>query len=137
MTVPVLGVGGVSTAEDVVKLIMAGATCVGVVGTGILKGVAVFDKLEADLRKWMEDNGVASLDEIRGCAQASMHRPPLYDRKAAVDAEACTGCGLCEKSCYAAAIAMVDKKATVDTGYCSGCGVCGSVCPARAIAVQE
>lgn len=135
VSVPVLGVGGVSTAEDVVKLIMAGATCVGVVGTAILKGVSVFDKLVADLEQWMADNGVKDLAEIRGCAQPSMHREPRKDLRAKVDAAKCTGCTLCEKSCYAAAITMADKKAQVGE-YCSGCGVCESVCPAKAITVR-
>jgi dihydroorotate dehydrogenase (fumarate) len=138
VSVPVLGVGGVTCAEDVIKLIMAGATCVGIVGTAILKGVGIFDKIEADLIKWMTDNGVNSLSEIRGCAQPYLHPTERYDLRAKVDKEKCTACGLCIKSCYAAALSRdAEKKAEVDYDYCSGCGVCMSVCPADAICVAE
>lgn len=136
VSVPVLGVGGVASAEDVLKLIMAGATCVGVVGTAILKGVSIFDKLEADLRKWMIENSVKNLAEIRGCAQPSMHRPADFASRAKVDEDLCTGCSLCEKACYSAAISIENKKAKVNYEYCTGCGVCGSVCPSEAIAVR-
>ncbi len=133
--VPVLGVGGVSAPEDVVKMILAGATCVGVVGTAILKGVSVFDTLVDGLENWMREHGVKNLDEIRGAAQPSMHRPQRTDLRAVVDAQKCTGCALCQRSCYAAAVEMQNKTATVGQ-YCSGCGVCESVCPAKAITVR-
>lgn len=136
VSVPVLGVGGVSTAEDVLKLIMAGATCVGVVGTAILKGVSIFDKLEKGLRDWMIENNVSDLDEIRGSALSTLHRQPNYDLRAKVSADKCTGCKLCEISCYANAISMVDKIAVVDYDYCTGCGVCNSVCRFDAIHIR-
>jgi len=138
VSVPVLGVGGVTSAADVIKLIMAGATCVGMVGTAILKGLDVFDKVEADLRKWMEENGVKNLAEIRGCAQPYIHPQEKYGLKAKVDYDKCTACGLCMKSCYAAALTPnEDRKPVVNTQYCSGCGVCQSVCAVRAINVRE
>jgi dihydroorotate dehydrogenase subfamily 1 len=138
VTVPVLGVGGVTSAADVIKLIMAGATCVGMVGTPILKGLGVFDKIEADLRKWMVDNGVKNLSEIRGCAQEYLHRPERYGLRARVDEDKCTGCGLCIKSCYAGALSQnSDKKAQVNLDYCTGCGVCQSVCPVKAIRISD
>ena len=137
VTVPVLGVGGVTCAEDVIKLIMAGATCVGMVGTPILKGLDVFDKIEADLRKWMEDHGYSSFDEIRGCALKYLDQVETTELRARVDKELCTGCGLCTKSCYAGALSLEGGKAKVNYDYCSGCGVCQSVCRFRAINVWE
>ena len=137
VTVPVLGVGGVSCAEDVIKMIMAGATCVGMVGTPILKGLSVFDTIEANLRKWMQENDVHSFDEIRGCAQKYIHSKERTDLRARVDKDACVGCGLCTKSCYCGALSMTDGKADVNYAYCSGCGVCQTVCRQRAIRVAE
>lgn len=138
VSVPVLGVGGVTGAADAIKLIMAGATCVGMVGTAILKGLDIFDKVEADLRKWMDDNGVQNLSEIRGCAQKYLHAPERFGMQARVDLDKCTACGLCMKSCYAAAISKNrENKAVVNYDYCTGCGVCQSVCAARAINVRD
>lgn len=138
VSVPVLGVGGVTSASDVIKMIMAGATCVGMVGTPILKGLDVFDKVEADLRKWMSENGVKNLAEIRGCAQPYLHLPEKYNLQAKVDDEKCNGCGLCVKSCYAAALSQENGCIVqVNKEYCTGCGVCQTVCPRNAITVGE
>ncbi len=138
VSVPVLGVGGVSCAADVIKLIMAGATCVGMVGTPILKGLDIFDKVEADLRKWMAANGVKNLAEIRGCAQKYLHMPEVCNLQAIVDEDACTGCGLCQNSCYAAAMDKnANGKAQANLEYCTGCGVCESVCKVKAIRITD
>jgi len=50
-----------------------------------------------------------------------------------VDAEACTGCGLCARICQYAAIACVKGKVLCFSELCHGCGGCLRVCPSRAI----
>ena len=137
VSVPVLGVGGVSKTEDVIKMIMAGATCVGMVGTPVLKGLEVFDKIESGLRTWMTEHNVRSFDEIRGCALPYIHGAERTDLRARVDESLCVGCGLCTKSCYCGALSMADGKAQVNYEYCSGCGVCQTVCPKRAVRVGK
>jgi dihydroorotate dehydrogenase (NAD+) catalytic subunit len=65
---PVLGTGGVCSADDALQLIMAGARAVGL-GTAVwLEGVGVFDRINADLVTWLEREGVASLADLVGVA---------------------------------------------------------------------
>jgi heterodisulfide reductase subunit A len=64
--------------------------------------------------------------------------PPLV---AKVDAEACTGCGECAKSCpYDGAVEMVRhgerESACVHPALCKGCGGCVPVCPAAAVELE-
>jgi dihydroorotate dehydrogenase (NAD+) catalytic subunit len=65
--VPIVGVGGIATAEDALEFILAGATAIEV-GTATFRNprapVDVVDGLEAFLRR----EGVADLAELRGAA---------------------------------------------------------------------
>ena len=61
VTIPVVGMGGIMTAEDVIEFIMAGATCVQL-GTNPRIGQEIIE----DLNRFMDENGIKSLDEIRG-----------------------------------------------------------------------
>lgn len=53
--------------------------------------------------------------------------------EAALDADACTGCGECLDRCQMDAITIVEDKAEIEIGRCIGCGVCVYHCPTDAI----
>jgi len=55
---------------------------------------------------------------------------------AVVDADQCTGCGLCIQVCPAGAI-TVNAMATIDVGRCTACGQCVAECPQGAIALKK
>ncbi|MFZ5569973.1 MAG: 4Fe-4S binding protein [Thermodesulfobacteriota bacterium] len=56
---------------------------------------------------------------------------------AAVNAEECTGCGVCEERCQMAAVAVNDDSiAAVNPDRCIGCGLCVTTCPTEAIRLQ-
>ncbi len=63
--IPVIGMGGVSTAEDVIELMMAGATAVEV-GAANLTDPFICKKIIEDLPAVMEKYGIKSLSEIIG-----------------------------------------------------------------------
>jgi len=58
--------GGVHTAEDVVKSIMAGADAVQVVSALLQKGTGHLKTLAEGLARWMEQHGYESVREMRG-----------------------------------------------------------------------
>lgn len=66
--IPIIGTGGVTSGEDAIEMIMAGATAVGVGTAAYYHGIDVFKKITAEMQDWMKQNNVKSLDEIRGCA---------------------------------------------------------------------
>ena len=65
VNIPVIGMGGVSTAEDVIELMLAGATAVEV-GAANLTDPYVCKKIIEDLPAVMKKYGINSLSEIIG-----------------------------------------------------------------------
>ncbi len=63
--IPIVGMGGISTAEDVLEFIMAGASAVQI-GTATLIDPMVFERVLADLPLVMFRYGIRSLKELRG-----------------------------------------------------------------------
>ena len=66
--IPVIGVGGITTGEDAVEYIMAGASAVQI-GSGIyFRGVDIFKKICSEMENWMKDHGFKKLSELIGVA---------------------------------------------------------------------
>lgn len=65
VTIPVIGIGGIRTAEDALEFLMAGASAVQV-GTANFFDPAVTIKIIDGIRRWCVENGVSKLDEING-----------------------------------------------------------------------
>lgn len=67
VNIPVIGMGGVSTAEDVIEMMYAGATAVQV-GAANLKNPYACKEIIEDLPKVMEKYGIKDLNDIIGKA---------------------------------------------------------------------
>ena len=57
---------------------------------------------------------------------------------AALDAEACEGCGACELRCQMEAVYLAsDGRASLDLDRCIGCGLCVPTCPTGALSLAR
>ncbi|MBE6771805.1 MAG: dihydroorotate dehydrogenase [Ruminococcaceae bacterium] len=65
--IPVVGMGGVSTANDVIEYIMAGATAVEVGAANLVNPYACKEIIE-ELPAAMAKYGIKNLNDIKGCA---------------------------------------------------------------------
>lgn len=66
--IPIIGMGGVMTRQDVIEMMMAGATLVGVGSATYFKGIGVFEEIKSGLLEYMEKQGIQSLKDIVGVA---------------------------------------------------------------------
>jgi dihydroorotate dehydrogenase subfamily 1 len=136
---PIIGVGGVGSARDVLEYLMAGATLVGVCSAGHMNGPARYAKIIAELPELLDRLGYRSLREVRGLTLRRIRERREKGQEAVtapvpavVDPEACNGCGRCREVCAYAAV-RIDGKAVVLPEACIGCGLCASACPLEAI----
>jgi dihydroorotate dehydrogenase (NAD+) catalytic subunit len=65
---PIIGVGGISKATDIVQYVIAGAS-LAAIGTAAMQQPRLPEKLVADLGRWCTEKGITSLSEIRGSLQ--------------------------------------------------------------------
>ena len=63
--VPILGQGGISSAEDAIEFLLAGATTVGV-GTALFFDPLVCDKINRGVSSYLEKNKYASINDLVG-----------------------------------------------------------------------
>ncbi len=61
--VPVIGIGGISTVEDVIEFLLAGATAIQI-GTANLINPGVAEELVDGLEKYLLENKIASVKEL-------------------------------------------------------------------------
>ncbi len=67
VSIPIIGLGGVSTGEDAVEMIMAGASLVGIGSAVLYRGMDVFDKVNRELDQWLASHD-CRLSDIIGAA---------------------------------------------------------------------
>ena len=66
--IPVIGVGGVTTGEDALEYIMAGASAIQI-GTGIYyRGIDIFKKVCREIEDWMKDHNYKTITKLIGAA---------------------------------------------------------------------
>lgn len=62
---PIIGIGGITTATDVLEFLLAGATAVQV-GTANFMSPAASQQIVEDLEKYLRDNGIKDVKELIG-----------------------------------------------------------------------
>lgn len=73
-TIPLIGTGGVTTGQDVVEMLMAGATTVGIGSAIYYRGAAAIQAIKAEMLAWLAAHHYSDLDQLRSLAQ----REPVF-----------------------------------------------------------
>jgi formate hydrogenlyase subunit 6/NADH:ubiquinone oxidoreductase subunit I len=77
-----------------------------------------------------------TLPFMRSAATSGVLSPSRF--RAAIDANACIGCGLCVDICPMEAITQTEEfHSAVDEAKCIGCGLCANECPSTAITLEK
>ncbi len=68
VNIPVIGLGGIMTAEDAIEFFMAGASAIEI-GTGNFIDPAISVKVADGINGWLDKHGCACLSDIIGCVE--------------------------------------------------------------------
>ncbi len=128
-----IGSGGVSSADDVIEFLLAGADAVQVLTAALLYGKKTYAKILRDLPERLAAYGFSSVEHVKktGLTLSAAPNIPTFPR---IDTDVCTGCGRCADNCPYFAMDMNGAKRPVcNTEKCFGCGLCQTKCPVKAI----
>ncbi|MGQ9514699.1 MAG: 4Fe-4S binding protein [Thermoproteota archaeon] len=137
---PIFGSGGISTWQDALSFILAGAAAIQLCTAIMIKGYGIIEEVKRGLESWFEDKGFSCIEEAVGLSLRyilpleKLERAKVY--RVNVDDKKCTRCGSCEKICPYEAITIVDK-VTVDEEACDNCNLCVSLCPTNAMSLLK
>ncbi|TFF95092.1 MAG: dihydroorotate dehydrogenase [Promethearchaeota archaeon] len=67
LKIPIIGCGGISSWQDIVEFVLAGASAVQL-GTILYKGIEIIKDLVLGLEQFLEQNSYQSLNDLRGLA---------------------------------------------------------------------
>ena len=132
----IIGLGGVTSAETALEMLMAGAAAAGVCTAAILNGPRIFEKLCQGLSTLMDKYGYPDIPSVSGLALRSEKLPNRNVSDFRFDEAACTHCNRCVTACAYRARRFEDGKPLVDENACRVCGLCVGVCPTKAITLS-
>lgn len=127
---PIIACGGVSSAEDVLEFVLAGADLVQMLSGALMKGRDLYNKIVEDLPAVMAHYGIESIAQLRRTiVDTNPHGQGHYP---IINHNTCIRCGICVKICPELAMAL-DETVLNDTSRCIRCGLCESKCPKDSI----
>ncbi len=149
--VDLAGCGGVRDYEDVLRILMSGATSVQVATAVLVEGVVIATEYLESIEKWMTKKDYSSIHDFMGtiCTPEKLTiQPekfvaevalasggPTPSLKTVVNRKRCINCGWCETSCPEMAIEIPDNVPVIDAETCEVCGLCVAICPMDALSI--
>lgn len=139
---PVIGVGGISSVQDTIKYVMAGASAVQICSLAILRGQHVYGDLVQQLSDWMDDHDYADMESLKGGFGQPKEPKRYFFKEGAqlypsINLEKCNCCDRCARSCIHQAIRFENQVFGLNKSSCISCGLCVSLCPRSALTIVE
>ena len=136
VTIPVVGSGGISTADHVVQMLMAGASAVQLYTAPALGGPRVFKQITGGLRRFLKGHPeYDSLAALINRTAAHTKEHSFTSPAPVVLEEKCTGCGVCIEACAFGSLSLIERIGThplaVISDSCVSCNACVGVCPPK------
>lgn len=141
--IPIVGSGGITSAEDVIQMMMAGASAVELYTEPAMNGPEVFKNIANDLEKFLNfwKKFYPSCKSLVGVALDKRKDHCFVKEVPEIIGDLCRGCEKCVRACNFGAISMISegspaftvrRYAAIDNDKCVGCNACVAVCKSLA-----
>jgi len=144
-TLPISGIGGITTWRDAAEFIALGAGNVQICTAAMVYGFKIVEEMKAGLSDWMDEKNYQSISDFRGLAVPNVtdwqYLNLNYVTKARINQDACIKCGRCYAACedtsHQAISMSADRTFDVIDGECVACNLCVNVCPVEDCITME
>lgn len=141
VSIPIVGCGGIFTSDDVIQMLMAGASAVQLYTAPALKGPSIFRPIKAGLQKFLLDHlEYNSISDLVGLVTKNTNEHKFLSPVPVIIESRCTGCGICVSACYFDALGLVERQGksmlAVINSNCNSCNACAGVCPIAVHAIK-
>ncbi|MCL1077315.1 NAD-dependent dihydropyrimidine dehydrogenase subunit PreA [Parashewanella spongiae] len=140
-SLPISGIGGISTWRDAAEFISLGAGNVQVCTAAMLHGFKIITELTDGLARWMDSKGYQTIEDFKGAAVPQLtdwkHLDLNYQVIAEINQDSCIECGRCYAACEDTAHQAIkveklengQRHFSVINNECVGCNLCQITCP--------
>jgi dihydropyrimidine dehydrogenase (NAD+) subunit PreA len=142
ISIPISGIGGISTWQDAVEFMLMGASGVQVCTAAMHHGFKIVEDMIDGLNNYLDAKGILSVQEIIGQSvnkysdwgELNLN----YKIVARINHDICIHCNKCYIACEDAAHQCIDRLVDDSSGQerlvvreedCVGCNLCAIVCP--------
>lgn len=137
VSLPISGVGGITSWADAAEFILLGATTLQVCTAIARYGFEMVEELCEGLSFYLEKKGLTRVEQLRGRSLSRLvpheELSRAYRAVSTVNREMCQKCDVCVVACrdagYQAITPGADRVPVIDEEKCRGCGICTAVCP--------
>ncbi len=142
LDIPVVASGGAADGDDVLQMLMAGASVVQLYTEPALHGPKVFSQIKRSLNTYCHEHAT-SIQELIGISLKWAKDENVFSAEPPkVLEQLCTGCGLCKPACAFDAISFIRRgpkqpSMPIISENCNTCTACIGICPEICIVKQS
>lgn len=144
-SIPISGIGGVTTWRDAAEFLALGAGNVQVCTAVMTYGFKIVQEMISGLSEYMDDKGMTSVDQLVRKAVPNVtdwqYLNLNYVSKAKINQDLCISCGRCFAACedtsHQAISMSEDRVFEVVDAECVACNLCVNVCPVEECITME
>lgn len=126
--------GGINQTEDIIQLIMYGATTVQIATHIILNGYSSIQKFIEGIEEYLDDLNISNLADIRGSAINNLSKTVEYTKNIpSWHKDECINCNRCVEQSFCFSIQKNDDNIIINKERCESCSLCVNLCPSGAL----